>query len=693
MFVPIIVFPQLSGSLLVSKWVYSSLLIEIAFLFCLSLFQWKFVFSQLKHPLFLFYTAFIVWIVLSSTFGIDSLNSFWGNTARPGGWFLFVHMNLFFVFLLLLEKKLFEKSTDWFIGVATLVSLYAIFERLGIVPHLGGLFESRSSSTIGNPIYLAGFLIFPLTLALFQFLKNKKSWLYLCSGAMIFFGIITTWTRGAFVGIAVGIFVGGVIWLWNRFGWKMGISFLIVTSTIFVVFFSSMHFVDRNSIDRLGYWNIARQSFYEHPIMGIGYENYYRPAEKFYTPDLYAGEGTFIDKPHNQLLETLVTSGIIGVGLFVTLLFFTMRLLIELVHVKRIAITEFALLTGGLIAFHVQNLFAFDTITTMFAFVYFSAFLVHLERILVVRPSIFFRRPVFQWLGFVFSVLVLGVLSVFVFLPITRYFHILFLAKETRSPEATLAILPKISSLSFVYDQAEFGKFYKKRAGDVLSLNQTDTSNADLLLDASTNFYEQAIHLHPIRGEYWYQSASVSLLHANAHKQFMTETEKYQIQKSMDLMPARVEPKIIASHALFLEGKKEESIRMLEELDRQYYENPQFLWTLAVFYAQVGRRDDAAMIGYRAILKHVRINTASAILWIADYYAQKQDFEKVVLVYEKAVSVEPENISLLPNLLAAYISNNQREKAIEIAKRIQEKDPDHAAEAKDFINRLRTEVK
>lgn len=686
---PFVIFPQLSRSLLVSKWLFLSVLVELAFLFCLSCFTWKSIGSRLKHPLFVFYVISVLWIVISSVFGVDPLNSFWGNAARPGGWFFLLHLCLLLAVLLCVEKKTFEKSLDWFIWVGALVSLYAILERIGIVQVLGGHFESRATSTIGNPIYLAGFLLIPLTLSIFQLLKNKQSRMYQCTSILIFIAIIAAWTRGTFLGLAVGAFVGGMIWVWNRFGWKYSISIMVGVIALSAVLFPYTHVQDRNILDRLGYWNIALQSFYEHQIMGVGYENFYRPAEKFYTPDLYAGEGTFIDKPHNQTLETLATSGLVGLGFFLAIIFFATRLLSRHLRARKISVLEFAILIGGLIAFHVQNLFVFDTITTFFAYVYFLAFLVHLEQKGTASPLMSFRKPIAQWTGCIFAVLFIGAMSMFLFFPIGKYFHLLYLLKETRTPEQTLALRAPIGSLPFLYDAAEMGKFYKKSAGDLLSLNQTDLSNVDALLQVSTDAYQRAVDMHPNRGEYWYQLASVSMMRASAHKQPMSETEKKWIQQSMSLMPNRVEPKIAEAYAFVLDGKSDQAVSTLEELDQQFFQSSQFLWTLAIFYRQVGRADDAAEFGYRALQDHVRVNTASAILWIADHYAQKQDFQKVVYVYETVVAIESENVSLLPNLLAAYVSNNQPEKAIEIAKRIQEKDPDHAAEAKDFIDRMK----
>src|SRR6185503_9184094 len=102
-------------------------------------------------------------------------------------------------------------------GVAALVTLNGISgwvhgPMLAQDPSL----PNRVSSTLGNPIFLASFLILPMFLAGFFALQSESRalriffWVF---GFVFLIGVVLSVTRGAIVGLIAGVGLGAVAYL------------------------------------------------------------------------------------------------------------------------------------------------------------------------------------------------------------------------------------------------------------------------------------------------------------------------------------------------------------------------------------------------------------------------------------------------------------------------------------------------
>jgi tetratricopeptide (TPR) repeat protein len=127
---------------------------------------------------------------------------------------------------------------------------------------------------------------------------------------------------------------------------------------------------NRSTTERLLSWGSALRGFRDHPLMGWGYDNVYYALNRYYdprhiqtSPFLRDTTETWFDKSHNFFIDLLVERGIIGVMAYFLLLGVIARSLWWMAD-KHLAIC----LAGGLIAYLLSNVVAFDGFGSLFGF-------------------------------------------------------------------------------------------------------------------------------------------------------------------------------------------------------------------------------------------------------------------------------------------------------------------------------------
>lgn len=157
-----------------------------------------------KRPLFIAVSIFVLVGLLASIFAFDPFSAFWSNFERGEGSFQLVHYYIFFV----LASLLFENSKDWknaFIAsliAAGLMILYGVFAQLGwnssfISPYRGTIPDNawdkltfaRFQGSLGNPSYVAPYLMFSIFYVLYLWFQKKITSKSLLSGSLTFIGV------------------------------------------------------------------------------------------------------------------------------------------------------------------------------------------------------------------------------------------------------------------------------------------------------------------------------------------------------------------------------------------------------------------------------------------------------------------------------------------------------------------------
>ncbi len=188
--------------------------------------------------------------------------------------------------------------------------------------------------------------------------------------------------RGATISLLVGIAVAGlvyVIYSGNRMMRKSAqvllcviVLGIVATVGLLMVPGSRVHdyFVATTGEARFIYWGMALQQVADYPILGTGPETFRYAHERFYTADLIARGEPWADKVHNVYLEQLLTTGVIGFGVYMALLVVLVVTLYRhgsSAHDKQERVFA-ATMIGLVVAYGLNNIILFDTMSSLFWF-------------------------------------------------------------------------------------------------------------------------------------------------------------------------------------------------------------------------------------------------------------------------------------------------------------------------------------
>ncbi len=341
-------------------------------------------------------TIFVVIVGLADLLGINPYNSFWSRFERMEGYLMFLHLYAYFLIII----SVFKTKKEWltffnlFLIAGLLVGGYGILQVLGIKEAIqgGGV---RIDGTIGNPTYLAVYLIFISALSLLLYFNTGKRWLkYFYLGSLIFNFIVLYFTASR--GVALALFITAPIFLLlyilliksqtvqEGLYKKLAVAGLAAIVLLPVVFwlvkdakfvqesdvlsrFAGLSLTDKTIRARFLIWNISLQGFKERPILGWGQENYLRIFSQYFDPRLYDQEPWF-DRSHNIIFDWLVNAGIVGLISYLSLFVALFLTLAMAWREKKISPKEGLVLVVLPIAYFIQNLFVFDNFNTYVLF-------------------------------------------------------------------------------------------------------------------------------------------------------------------------------------------------------------------------------------------------------------------------------------------------------------------------------------
>ncbi|MDD3778159.1 MAG: O-antigen ligase family protein [Patescibacteria group bacterium] len=309
--------------------------------------------------LFLPPLALIIFLLISSFFSIKPAESIWGSYTRQQGvlsylfyflWSVFLFLYLLSIYILQGRKKLDVKIKRIIITVissASLVGLYGVLQILNIdflswpePPYLTG----RALSTLGQPNFLASFLLLTIPLSLYALLKERKffpKFIYLLALILQLACFFFTSSRGGLLALiaVAGFMVGRVIFLGR---WKRKTKFYIIVAFFAFLFsgvFTMEYFIPgriRSLFDlkagslaaRVYFFQAASDAILDKPILGYGLETADDVFIKFYERDwgVFGKVGASADRAHNLILDILLNNGFIGLIFFVVWYYYYFRL-------------------------------------------------------------------------------------------------------------------------------------------------------------------------------------------------------------------------------------------------------------------------------------------------------------------------------------------------------------------------------
>jgi O-antigen ligase len=219
-----------------------------------------------------------------------------------------------------------------FIGGATFTALVGL--KATPPDRYSAVGEERLGGGIGDPNYLAAFLVPAIVFALFMFAARRgifQRWLLMSSIVICSLALFRTESRGGLVAsgvvLVVAVFLSGPV--------RFRSMVLISTVASFGVFYFTLvappealaritEFRANQGSGRVDLWEVAVQVFRDHPLIGVGAGNF-RVVEPAYaiTDINLRSTHLVVDLTkvvHNTYLHLLTEIGLIGLALFVSII-------------------------------------------------------------------------------------------------------------------------------------------------------------------------------------------------------------------------------------------------------------------------------------------------------------------------------------------------------------------------------------
>lgn len=342
----------------------------------------------LDIPLFLF----LISQTISTFISIDITTSFFGYYSRLNGGLLSIisFTLLYWVLVVYIDKDFKRKIINTILFSGLLVSLFGIAEHFGIDKHIWVQdVQSRVFSTLGQPNWLATYLVMIIPLSLAKFLESEKknSRLYFFfTTAAFYLCLLFTKSKSGIIASIVSLLLFFFFYLIKNKS-KLKNSFKTITPILLLIVLSSL-LINNPIKDKLFsklstkedqsqttnqtvnitpsgdirkiVWQGSLDLWRQYPLFGTGTEtfaySYYwtRPASHNLT-----SEWDFLyNKAHNEYLNFLATTGIVGLVAYLLLIIF---ILVKTFHNKAIF--------TAILAFLITNIAGFSVvITSLFLF-------------------------------------------------------------------------------------------------------------------------------------------------------------------------------------------------------------------------------------------------------------------------------------------------------------------------------------
>ncbi len=643
--------------------------------------------------------ALLLFSLLATIFGLNPTRSFWSNFERLEGLLLYLYLGAYFVLLVSLMKT--ERQWWWLwlthLAVGALVSLYGLLQLFGGWQTGGG--ASRLGGTLGNPAYLAGYLLFLFFLTLF--LNSRRpagwpAWPFFVLAGLEAIVIYFTATRGALLGLLVGVITAAALYWWRgpagnpwrrRAGWGLlGLVLLIaaffawrqtdfVRSSEPLARLASISLDDATTRARLTIWQMAWRGFLERPLVGWGPENFIAVFSKYYEPSMY-GQEPWFDRAHNIFLDWLVGAGVLGLLAYLLLYAASLYLIWRRLD---FSVSGRSWLTGLLVAYGAHNFFVFDNLTS---YLLFFTLLAYLHERSGPRQSEA-RNPayaLFLWLAGLLALLWL-------------VFSLWWLNGRPLALAYDL-----ISAIHPQTPLTERAHLWEKLAADAPPLGRTELR-------------EQLV-----QGMFALLARDSSL--PAAEKESLMALTVKELETEVANSPGNPRPELFLGSFYARLGRHDEALTSLRRGLALSPRRQLFLFELGDVYLaksdlpaafdvfeqafRLDERSDEARRRYVLGLVLTRqFSTADQVLLagfgtttvpdpsLINAYAEVKKFDRVLELWIARAATEPENFDFQISLAAAYYANGQRSESVQVLERAQTLKPAAASQITELIQGVR----
>lgn len=319
---PLIVVPNPSDYYALPRYIFLLIFSAIAFFL---LFRYRY---YLSHDSI--YNLLFIWIsviIISSIFSTNPLTATIGRTYRHTGTSTYVALSILLVYCSqLIPKQHVSILVKQMILSAVIVAILSILQHFGfnLVPD-DSYRVARSYGTLGNPNWLATYLVFIIPASIYFYISEKNRNYYFAS-VLMFSGLIVSGTRGCLISFVVLFTI--ISFMYNK--QKKMLAYLVtgfMISTLVLLptnnniiqkrigsipqeITAAARLQDNAGSKRVYIWKETAKIITEYPILGVGLDNL----------NINMPNNVVMDKAHNIFLEILSTSGIFSFLLYASIL-------------------------------------------------------------------------------------------------------------------------------------------------------------------------------------------------------------------------------------------------------------------------------------------------------------------------------------------------------------------------------------
>lgn len=278
--------------------------------------------------------TFLLLLSISLLFALDLKESLFGRIDRYEGYLTIV------MYLFLFWGARFIRSDKWVLNMLlvgiVIQAVYGIAQSNGFDPILRDDIRMGWQSafgTLGNPNFYGSFMAMALPLSIW-FMFKQQVHIGALIYALVFYALLASMTRGAWLGASVGLLFG--LWIARKSSSYLSkVSLVLVISFIVLVQYNQSHHnqvvtqalsIPKEAVEvlvqaesapqagsyRIFIWTHVLDLVKDRPLTGYGFDYLPKLFFEYYQEDMHTVMGRLmtIDKAHNEYLNIAVSAGI-----------------------------------------------------------------------------------------------------------------------------------------------------------------------------------------------------------------------------------------------------------------------------------------------------------------------------------------------------------------------------------------------
>jgi O-antigen ligase len=672
------------------------------------------------EPIFWALVAFVGAALLSALFSPARDHSLFGDFERMGGVWAWLHLALFFLLL----RTLRDQEWSWVLNAALIVSIIvcvsAILEHSTIASaaRLSDSMLAPSSSTVGNPGLLAAYLLFAIALAGYLASTSVRfRLLYLAAAGINLLALVYAENRSALIGLALGAVTGSVIFSalhaaprkrWIAPTGAIGLAFLVVGISAGIRAFPSgaltrgaptvlqrLALTSPAGADesRTMQWRAAIDGFKDRPLLGYGPENHNLVWSAHFDPGVYRADTDIFDRTHNQYLELLATTGLIGTLAFLGIWVAIAVTLIRAYRDERISAASLAILSGLQVAYATYLFFWFVDLNSTMLWILFAALIASRENPYgVVRPAIErsrVPRSVPAAVAALSTLLIVAALYTEAYSPLRANVALDAIDSSRGSVRQTLAefnILASTPGHQTAHTPLVMGQYLASLRSRYPEMrrNPAERRMLEAAFARTDAAFRQEIHRDTLNDRLYTHQAGMLLDAASFYgsRSYVDEAIA-SLNKAIDLSPHRIQQRMLLATAYTEDGDRDRARVVLEEAVKSDPDLGEPRYALAENYLRDGKSDSALTmlesslrhryVGapeiYLAIGKHLEFSGRSAAA--ARLYSSYLEGKYTKAVWDRPGTIDKTiptaDIAVAAHLPLLYVRAQESELAIKTA--------------------------